>query len=160
MDEILDKTGSERVNIVAHIKGGLDSRWYIADNDNGRVANLIMIATPNSGSPAALWDFSGCPFGSDFDLFHSSNATNVSDKFQSTNYYTIVGNWLPNFVSPIWTYNGGSCLIPGPDDGFVPVGRVNPNHRHIQLGSPFPYYHINLLLQKDVYDRVIPILSQ
>lgn len=53
VDSILSQTGSEKVNIVAHSKGGLDARWFIANNNVDKVANLIMIGTPNSGSPAA-----------------------------------------------------------------------------------------------------------
>jgi triacylglycerol lipase len=30
VDRILSTTGYEKVNIVAHSKGGLDARWYIA----------------------------------------------------------------------------------------------------------------------------------
>ena len=59
----------EKVNIVAHSKGGLDARWYIAHGGANKVANLIMIGTPNSGSPAAWMDITGCPFDSDSDLF-------------------------------------------------------------------------------------------
>lgn len=160
VDNILSQTGSEKVNIVAHSKGGLDARWYIANNNLDKVANLIMIGTPNAGSSAAWWDFSGCLFGSDFDLFPGSDATNVVDKPQSTNYYAIIGNWLPNDICPFWLYNGGSCIIPGHDDGLVPIGSVNPENHYIQLGPIFPYDHFDLLKQKDVYEKVIPILER
>lgn len=59
---ILQNTGSEKVNMVAHSKGGLDARWHIASG-GAEVANLIMIGTPNSGLPAAWLDITGCPFG-------------------------------------------------------------------------------------------------
>ena len=57
VNSILNATHSDKVNIVAHSKGGLDG--YIADND--KVANLIMIGTPNRGSTTAIpaafgWD--------------------------------------------------------------------------------------------------------
>jgi triacylglycerol esterase/lipase EstA (alpha/beta hydrolase family) len=52
VNSILSATHSDKVNIVAHSKGGLDARWYIADND--KVANLIMIGTPNRGSTTAI----------------------------------------------------------------------------------------------------------
>ena len=55
VDKILSETHSEKVNIVAHSKGGLDARWYIANSNPDKVANLIMIGTPNAGSPAASW---------------------------------------------------------------------------------------------------------
>jgi triacylglycerol esterase/lipase EstA (alpha/beta hydrolase family) len=56
IDEILEETSEDQVNIVGHSKGGLDARAYLA-MDTSKVANLIMIGTPNAGSPAALWDF-------------------------------------------------------------------------------------------------------
>ena len=79
VDKILSETHSEKVNIVAHSKGGLDARWYIANSDPDKVANLIMIGTPNAGSPGAFVDITGCPFGSDIDLFPGSLATQVVD---------------------------------------------------------------------------------
>jgi triacylglycerol lipase len=50
--EIKSETGQNRVNIVGHSKGGLDARVYLA-NRTPHVANLIMIGTPNAGSPLA-----------------------------------------------------------------------------------------------------------
>ena len=45
---------SDTINIVAHSKGGLDARVYLANNPSiDDVANLIMIGTPNAGSPRA-----------------------------------------------------------------------------------------------------------
>jgi pimeloyl-ACP methyl ester carboxylesterase len=162
IDRILSETGYEKVNIVAHSKGGLDARWYIASSSIDKVANLIMIGTPNAGSPAALWDFTGCPFGSDSDLFPGSPATQVVDRPQSTNYYTIAGNWLPNNLCPIgllWIPNGGNCFIPGPDDGLVAVYSVKSSPEYIPLGT-FPYYHTDLVKQRDVYERALPILDR
>ena len=62
---------------------------YIAHGGADKVANLIMIGTPNSCSPAAWIDITGCPFGSDRDLFPGSAATQIVDQPQSTHYYTI-----------------------------------------------------------------------
>ena len=39
-----------------------------------------MIGTPNSGSPVSVWYFTGCPPGSDSDLFPGSAATLVVDR--------------------------------------------------------------------------------
>lgn len=51
LQEILDETGAEKVNIIAHSKGGLDSRWMISHLDKGlHVASLTTIATPHHGS--------------------------------------------------------------------------------------------------------------
>ena len=59
-----------------------------------------MIGTPNSGSPVSVWYFTGCPPGSHRDLFAGSAATLVVDRPQSTHYYTLVGNWLPDKLCP------------------------------------------------------------
>jgi pimeloyl-ACP methyl ester carboxylesterase len=162
VNDILDDTGSEEVNIVAHSKGGLDARWYISNSNMDKIANLIMIGTPNAGSPAAWFDISGCPFGSDFDLFPESDATNVVDDPNSTNYYTIAGNWMP--TGKCWfmgwlVRDGGSCLIPGPDDGWVPLDSVNASPNYVPLSQPFPYNHLDLLFQRDVYELALSILD-
>jgi pimeloyl-ACP methyl ester carboxylesterase len=162
VNEILVDTGSKELNLVAHSKGGLDARWYIANSHMDKVANLIMVGTPNGGSPAAWLDLSGCPFGSDFDLFRGSAATEVLDKPNSSNYYTITGNWNPTnrcWVFGFWVTDGGSCLIKGPDDGLVPVDSVNSSPNYIPIGEPFPYDHFALVDQRAVYEAVLPILE-
>ncbi|MGA9154556.1 MAG: alpha/beta fold hydrolase [Candidatus Nitrosopolaris sp.] len=157
VNRILDETHSDKVNIVAHSKGGLDARWYIA-HDNDKVANLIMIGTPNSGTTAAFWQYHGCPFGSDFDLFQGSQATQAADQTLSTHYYAIAGNLaIPCIlVSPFFS----SCYLV-PNDGLVTVhsAECTYDHCYTSLAPPFPYNHEGLLTQKDVYEKVLPILS-
>lgn len=158
VNNMLNGTGYDKVNIVAHSKGGLDARWYIQNNDIDKVANLIMIGTPNSGTTAAFWQYYGCPFGSDFDLWPGSQATQAADS-QSTHYYTIAGDYaIPCFlVSPI---PFASCSFL-PNDGFVTVhsAQCSYDHCYTSLARPFLYNHEGLLTQKDVYDKVLPILS-
>lgn len=43
--------GVDRVNIMAHSKGGIDSRHYIENRET--VENLVQMGTPNAGSPLA-----------------------------------------------------------------------------------------------------------
>ena len=51
IDKILALSGKEKVNIIAHSMGGLDSRYLISRLGYGdRVASLSMISTPNHGS--------------------------------------------------------------------------------------------------------------
>ncbi len=51
LQEILEETGAEKVNIIAHSKGGLDCRWMISHLDQGaHVASLTTVATPHHGS--------------------------------------------------------------------------------------------------------------
>jgi triacylglycerol lipase len=64
--EILEETGSEKVNVIAHSKGGLDARMAAAAFGCGdRIASITTIATPHHGSrtldllfrvPRPLWN--------------------------------------------------------------------------------------------------------
>jgi len=48
---IVSQTGCEKVNIIAHSKGGLDCRYMIAKMGMGpQVVTLTMLSTPNRGS--------------------------------------------------------------------------------------------------------------
>jgi len=49
--ESKERWGVEKVTIVAHSKGGLDSRHYIENADD--IQQLIQLGTPNGGSPLA-----------------------------------------------------------------------------------------------------------
>lgn len=54
VDDVLASTRSEKVNLVGHSMGGLDSRWLISRLGYGdRVASLTTVATPHRGSPVA-----------------------------------------------------------------------------------------------------------
>lgn len=106
-----ESTGADKINIVTHSKGGLDARLYLANNlSNTDVENLIMIGTPNHGSPLA-WGTSMIspftvnplflPFLEAFfclpaahDLIPGSEAT-LSVPNENTDYYTIAGSWTP-----------------------------------------------------------------
>ncbi len=49
--QVMEETGCQKVNIVAHSKGGLDARYMISHLDmGGAVASLTTIATPHRGS--------------------------------------------------------------------------------------------------------------
>jgi triacylglycerol esterase/lipase EstA (alpha/beta hydrolase family) len=54
IDSILENSSHEKVNIIAHSKGGIDSRYFIWKYDYGdRVASLTTISTPHGGSEIA-----------------------------------------------------------------------------------------------------------
>lgn len=51
LDEILEITGAEKVNIIAHSKGGLEARYLISTlKRNEQIASLSTISTPHNGS--------------------------------------------------------------------------------------------------------------
>ena len=54
IDTVLEQTGCEKVNIIAHSKGGIDSRYCIWKYNYGnKVASLTMVSTPHQGSEIA-----------------------------------------------------------------------------------------------------------
>ena len=54
IEDILLETGKEKVNIIAHSKGGIDSRYLVWRYDfGGKVASLTTICTPHHGAELA-----------------------------------------------------------------------------------------------------------
>lgn len=153
INKILNDTGSEKVNIVAHSKGGLDARYYISNFDAEKVENLIMIGTPNEGTPAAYMEVTPCWFQGSAgreDLLPGSNPTQSPDQ-DDTNYYTVAGNYgVPCFI----TLERWTCYITE-NDGFVTVDSAKSHYT--SLGT-FPYNHEQLLEQKDIYQKILPIV--
>lgn len=53
---VMESTGAEKVNIIAHSKGGLDSKYMITKlGMEDRVASLTTLCTPHRGSIIASW---------------------------------------------------------------------------------------------------------
>ena len=54
--EILNKENCEKVNLIAHSKGGLDARYMISCLDMGQcIASLTTLSTPHHGSGLSEW---------------------------------------------------------------------------------------------------------
>lgn len=133
---IKSETGSDRVNIVGHSKGGIDARVYLA-NGTKDVANLIMIGTPNAGTPLA-GSTSVCTPGT-WDVMPGANAT-LAKMNPNTKYYTIAGDWQHDLQ--------GNPAIPGIDDGQVAVSSAESEGYFIKLGRT-PHQHMELLGQDE-----------
>ena len=53
---VLEETGAEKVNIIAHSKGGLDTKHMITElGMENKVASLTTLCTPHRGSIIASW---------------------------------------------------------------------------------------------------------
>jgi pimeloyl-ACP methyl ester carboxylesterase len=176
---------AEKINIVTHSKGGLDARVYLANNPSSDdVANLIMIATPNEGSPLAdrYYPSDDCK-PAVYDLMTTSPVLRV-EKNEHTRYHTIAGNWIsvyqPEFRPPFWwvledincpnpsnwfdlegwnflTFQqNGRYEITGPDDGIVPVRSVEEAGEFNSLGRT-NNCHTNMFTDEE-YDKAIGVL--
>jgi pimeloyl-ACP methyl ester carboxylesterase len=136
VDEILRNNPSGQVNIVGHSKGGIDGRVYLA-NGTQSVANLIMIGTPNNGTPMAERTNLCAP--AVWDILPEANATKVGMN-PNTRYYTIAGDWAKEV--------GGNPTIPGPDDGLVPVSSAESEGNFQSLGRT-EHAHLELLGEEE-----------
>src|ERR671911_2378922 len=133
--QIKKDTGQNKVNIVGHSKGGLDARVYLANNTQD-VANLIMIGTPNAGSPLAQTSEICTP--AVYDLRPGAAATQVKMN-PNTKYYTIAGDWNPESgncqLTPFLPFEqSGFSNLPKPNDGIVPLSSVESQDYFISLG--------------------------
>jgi triacylglycerol esterase/lipase EstA (alpha/beta hydrolase family) len=182
--EVKMKTGQDKVNIVAHSKGGLDARVYLADNiTRNDVANLIMIGTPNAGSPLADLVVRSslsfyAAFGNAFanywlckpaiyDLQTNAIDTHAAQN-PNTNYYTIAGDWNPLSLPlcSAWAvdtpgFNYLRFYLPTGlhNDGVVPVDSVGSQSYFHDLTRSHPTSHCNQdLLGYEEYKLAEPIL--
>lgn len=126
------ETGSDRVNIVGHSKGGIDARVYLA-NGTKDVENLVMIGTPNQGTPLAEFT-DACP-PAIMDVFPGANATKAKMN-PNTNYWTIAGDWKHEIE--------GNPVLQGLDDGQVQVNSVESEWYFQSLGRT-EHHHLQLL---------------
>jgi uncharacterized alpha/beta hydrolase family protein len=134
---IKKETGYDRINIVGHSKGGIDARVYLGNTTNKDVANLIMLGTPNAGTPLSQKTNVCAP--AVWDTIPGANATKAKMN-PNTKYYTIGGDWQHNL--------GGNPLIPGPDDGQVPLASAEPGGNFTTLGTT-PHQHMELMGQDE-----------
>ena len=71
IENVLEQSGSEKVDIIAHSMGGLVTKSYIKDFGGSKIGKFIDIATPHLGSPSSLKTLS---YGDDLGIaipFHS-----------------------------------------------------------------------------------------
>jgi triacylglycerol lipase len=96
IEKILLETKTEKVNIIAHSKGGIDSRYLIWKHDfEDKVASLTTISTPHYGS--ALADLI-C----NHKIFHSKTAKKAFDVFGKL--YGDINPDLHNVICQLTTY--------------------------------------------------------
>lgn len=143
--DIKSQTGQNQVNVVGHSKGGLDARVYLA-NGTHDVANLIMIGTPNAGSPLAQSSIICSP--AIYDLKPGAPDT-LAKMNPNTKYYTIAGNWNPSLGNCQLSLflpmeQAGYNNLPKPNDGLVPVSNVESQGYFHSLGHTNSC-HTNLL---------------
>ncbi len=126
---IKNEYGVDKVHIVAHSKGGIDSRAYLGGHND--VELLVQIGSPNSGAQVANLFFSAGiglgPIGfiiaepaltqlttgymALWNLFHGDN--------RNTTYVSYAGNYDEVGLC------AGSCILTGRDDNLIRVDEVH-----------------------------------
>lgn len=96
---IVEETGCEKVNIIAHSKGGLDSRYAISCLGMGRyVASLTTINTPHHG----------CKYvGEIIKKIPEKVISAVGDKYDSL--FAKLGDDAPDFLSSLKNLTDSEC---------------------------------------------------
>ena len=147
--QILDETGAEKVNIIAHSKGGLEARMAASSlGMDGQIASITTIGTPHRGSktidrllkaPDSLFNIAAFAVDNwigligdtkpDFIAVCRDFSTAWAEEFNRENP-DVPGVWYQSYAgvmrSPLSdihlsTANGIVKLIEGENDGLVTV---------------------------------------
>ena len=156
--EVLEETGAEKVNIIAHSKGGLDARYAISCLGMGQyVASLTTINTPHRGSVLAEKLIQIAPdkfvlaVGKKYDALYAKLGDEQPDFFSGVSdltearcetlneimiddprvYYQSVGSKMRTRFSAPFPLNAGYSLIEplrGDNDGLVATDSMAWGH--------------------------------
>jgi len=101
IDQILDQTGSDKIDIIAHSTGGLLVKKYVADHlSDHHINKLVMVGVPNLGAPKALkvlmqGDNFGIPWLADGEMKKiSQNFPVIYDLAPTQKYYDTAGSYF------------------------------------------------------------------
>jgi uncharacterized protein (TIGR03437 family) len=135
--------GVDRINLICHSKGGLDSRHFVENNDD--VDQVIQIGTPNAGSPLAdfiirsslrlpplgalavnLLGLATAPGGYQLTTYHMAGYNAFHRYNPKVRYSALAGHYrVP--CSSFFCYTGQFFIdrfYGGPNDLVVPVSSV------------------------------------
>ena len=117
IEEIKKETGCEKVNIIAHSKGGLDARYAIAQGAWADVASLTTINTPHRGCEFADYLLKEIPKNVQESIAKTYNA--AAEKLGDTD---------PNFLAAVQDLTYEKCekrnryIIDSPNVYYQSVG--------------------------------------
>ncbi|MSR57570.1 MAG: alpha/beta hydrolase [Planctomycetaceae bacterium] len=174
-EEMQNRFGIDKINIVAHSKGGLDSREFAESHDV--VDRLIQIGTPNAGSPladviqAGLIDIGGIIPALFIDLLAPA-AYQLTTAYMEL--YNATHSFNPNseYISLAGDYTfGGLGIVDGlfesfyggPSDLVVAVSSVhslsNTHLSYASTGGNHQAQHTSLTKSEDIYNILIPYVT-
>lgn len=137
----------EKVHVIAHSMGGLDSRYAISClGMHQQVISLTTIGTPHRGSTAADVGVSRLekllkPWLKYFNIPHDAFYDLTTERCQAFNekaqditdvyYYAIAGRNHGPWLSPEWWIPAGIVSFrEGPNDGIVSIASAQHHYQH------------------------------
>jgi pimeloyl-ACP methyl ester carboxylesterase len=149
------KHGYKRIHVVTHSLGALVIRAYLQDHRLPAGSRIVMLAPPNQGSELADWAYQNFPklrrvagpaanqLGTRGRPF-ASRLHPVSEPIG-----ILIGEKSWNPLS--------SRILPGPDDGAVPLERAKL--REMQDFMVVPCNHSSIILNKNVRYQIVRFLQ-
>lgn len=135
IEEIVTRTGCGKVNIIAHSKGGLDSRYAISKLGCDKyVATLTTINTPHRGCIFAEYLLGAAP----------ERIKNFIEKTYNKMFYAL-GDNTPDFMSAVKCLTNSYCeqfnkeVLDSPDVMYQSYGSKAVNHRGARFPLNFSY---------------------
>lgn len=161
IDAILEETGAEKVNLIAHSKGGVEARMVASSLGYGdRVASVTTISSPHRGSktftvflkaPRAFFSIAAFAVNNwirivgdrnpDFRRVCEEFAVSHMERFNAENpdvpgvfYQSVAGVMRrPTSDVSLWVANFVLNRIEGPNDGLVSVSSAEWGERCITI---------------------------
>jgi len=130
IDKILTETGCGKVNIIAHSKGGLDSRWAISCLGYAdKVASLTTINTPHRGCNFARQLMRRIP---------QTVQTTIGDRYDAL--FTKLGDPDPSFLDALTDLTDTQCaqLNEQMPDAAGVIYQSAGSRMASRFASPFP----------------------
>lgn len=130
---ILEKENAEKINLIAHSKGGLDSKYMIMNLDmEDKVASLTTLCTPHKGSqlatkilelPKRTLKFLSCCLNFSYKIFGDKkpNALKACKQLKAD---TNIETSIINFSNKVYCQSYSSILKDSSDDILMAIPHI------------------------------------
>ncbi|MFT4311316.1 MAG: esterase/lipase family protein [Candidatus Woesearchaeota archaeon] len=157
INDVLDATGAEKVDVVAHSMGGLVFRRYLQVFGEERIDRVVLVGTPNSGISSSVRRFCG--------LFGFN--TECEDMSKGSTFLNVLNDPRSNPSINITNIVGVGCSMREGDGDGVVLGRSSElefatNHFIEGDCRNNPSFHSALLYpghHREVFDIILGVLE-
>lgn len=140
VEEILDETGANQVDIIGHSMGGLVSRWYLEElGGYTKVDDLVTLGTPHQGTNVSKLGFftaGGRAMFPESDLIETLNEDGLAPGVEHT---AVWGEWDEAYLHQ--------------ENSKIPASMNGTNYEAEKTT------HLALVWKEDVYDKYVSHLD-